>query len=294
MSAYYNENDKFAAAWLRELIADNLIAPGDVDERSIEDVRPSDLDGYTQCHFFAGIGGWSYALRLAGWPDDRPVWTGSCPCQPLSSAGKQKGHDDERHLWPSFYELIAECRPPTVFGEQVASKLGREWLAGVRADLEDARYAVGAADLCAAGVGAPHIRQRLFWVADSHEGQRGRFPDSEGRQHDGQEAGRQQGDGIAQSGGASAGNRGLDDPNGQRRDGEPVRLQPGGPQQKGSETPWSGAILIPCADGKARVIEPSIFPLAHGVPNRVGTLRGAGNAIVPQVAAEFVRAASWL
>jgi DNA (cytosine-5)-methyltransferase 1 len=167
MSVYYNEFEPFAAQWLRELMADGLIAQGEVDERSILDVRPADLRGYDQCHFFAGIGGWSYALRLAGWPDDRPVWTGSCPCQPLSSAGKQKGHADERHIWPAFYELIAECRPSTVFGEQVASKDGSEWLAGVRADLEDARYAVGAADLCAAGVGAPHIRQRLFWVAQS-------------------------------------------------------------------------------------------------------------------------------
>ena len=104
---------------------------------------------------------WPYALRLAGWPDDRNVWTGSCPCQPLSSAGQRKGHADERHLWPAFYSLIAECRPAIVFGEQVASKDGREWLAGVRADLEALGYACGAADLCAAGAGAPHIRQRF-------------------------------------------------------------------------------------------------------------------------------------
>ena len=63
MSAYYNEFDPFAAAWLRNLIAQGLIAPGDVDERSIKDVSPDDLRGYTQCHFFAGIGGWSYAAR---------------------------------------------------------------------------------------------------------------------------------------------------------------------------------------------------------------------------------------
>jgi DNA (cytosine-5)-methyltransferase 1 len=61
--------------------------------------------------------------------------------------------------------LIAKFRPPVVFGEQVASKLGRIWLARVRLDLERMGYAVGAADLCAAGVGAPHVRQRLFWVA---------------------------------------------------------------------------------------------------------------------------------
>ena len=87
MPAYYNENNRFAAQWLRNLIAAGDIAPGDVDERSITEVRPDDLRGYTQCHFFAGIGGWSAALRLAGWPDDRPVWTGSCPCQPFSAAG---------------------------------------------------------------------------------------------------------------------------------------------------------------------------------------------------------------
>lgn len=167
MSAYYNERDPKAAAWLRELINRGLIAPGFVDERSIEDVIPDELDGYTQCHFFAGIGVWSYALRQAGWEDDRPVWTGSCPCQPFSAAGKRTGTADERHLWPAFFHLINQCRPDVVFGEQVASKDGLAWLDLVRSDLEGASYAVGAADLCAAGFGAPHIRQRLYWVADS-------------------------------------------------------------------------------------------------------------------------------
>ena len=164
---YYNENDKRAAAWLRELIAAKLIAPGVVDERSILDVKPEELEGYNQCHFFAGIGGWSYALRIAGWPDDKPVWTGSCPCQPFSVAGLGAGFADPRHLWPAFFRLIAERRPAKVFGEQVASSLGRAWLAGVFADLEGVGYAVAGADLCAAGVGAPHIRQRLYWVAQS-------------------------------------------------------------------------------------------------------------------------------
>jgi len=162
---YYNEFDPKAAAWLRELISAGLIPAGHVDTRSIVDVQPSDLAGFAQCHFFAGIGGWAYALRLAGWFDDEPVWTGSCPCQPFSAAGKQRGTEDERHLWPELARLVAKCSPSTVFGEQVASKLGREWLAGVRVDLEGMGYAVGAADLCAAGVGAPHIRQRLYWGA---------------------------------------------------------------------------------------------------------------------------------
>jgi DNA (cytosine-5)-methyltransferase 1 len=156
--AYYNENDSFAAEWLRQLEKAKCIAPGEIDERSILDVHPEDI-GEGQAHFFAGIGGWSYALRLAGWPDDVPVWTGSCPCQPFSVAGKKKGVNDERHLWPVWYKLIRECRPSIVFGEQVASKAGRVWFASVRSDLEALGYAVGAADLCAAGVGAPHIRQ---------------------------------------------------------------------------------------------------------------------------------------
>lgn len=105
MTAYYNEIDPFAAQWLRNLIAAGHIAPGDVDERSIEEVSADDLKGYTQCHFFAGIGGWSYAARLAGWPDNQPMWTGSCPCQPFSAAGKRKGTDDERHLWPCSLSL---------------------------------------------------------------------------------------------------------------------------------------------------------------------------------------------
>lgn len=149
MTAYYNEWVKEAAAWLRELIQLGLIPAGDVDTRSIADVRADDLVGYGQCHFFAGIGGWPLALRLAGWSDAWPVWSGSCPCQPFSEAGKRTGTADERHLWPEFRRLIAQRRPAIVFGEQVASQAGRAWLAAVRADLEALGYAAGGGAICA-------------------------------------------------------------------------------------------------------------------------------------------------
>jgi DNA (cytosine-5)-methyltransferase 1 len=186
--AYYNENDPHAAAWLRELIKQGLIADGEVDERSIEEVQPEDVRGFTQCHWFAGIGVWSYALRNAGWSDDLSVWTGSCPCQSLSASGKRQGFSDKRHLWPAWFGLIGECKPDVIFGEQAASKDGLAWLDVVSSDLEAEGYAFGAADLCAAGLGAPHIRQRLYFVADASrqsrdasDGRRGREGTRSGR-----------------------------------------------------------------------------------------------------------------
>ncbi|MDE1907269.1 MAG: DNA cytosine methyltransferase, partial [Rhodospirillales bacterium] len=185
MAAYYNEIDPYAAQWLRNLIAAGHIAPGDVDERSIADVRADDLVEYRQCHFFAGIGGWSYALRLAGWGDDRPVWTGSCPCQPFSVAGSGAGTADQRHLWPHWFWLISQCRPEVVFGEQVEAAIRHGWLDLVYGDLEGIGYAVAAAGIPAASVGAPHIRQRLWFVADRlGTGLEGRDKGEVGRQRE--------------------------------------------------------------------------------------------------------------
>ena len=303
MTAYYNEIDPFAAAWLRELIKAGHIAPGDVDERSIEDVTPDDLRSYTQCHFFAGIGVWSYALRQAGWPDDRPVWTGSCPCQPFSTAGKGGGFADERHLWPAFHHLISQCQPPVVFGEQVASKDGLAWLDLVRADCEASGYAVGAVDLCAASVGAPHIRQRLWWVADSmrggqpRQGIMGRSSDSEAQgdreEYRAFDAGRSCG--MADTNRQTCSGRGVQGP------GEGVGAsswatckRPAGLCKDSRPSPlhgfWRNADWLHCRDGKWRPVESGTFPLAHGLPARVVRLRGYGNAIVPQAAAQFIRA----
>ena len=467
---YFNEFDPVAAAWLRQLIKDGLLPEGEVDERSIKEVSPADLRGFTHCHFFAGIGGWPLALEQAGWPADRPVWTGSCPCQPYSSAGKQLGDADPRNLWPDFYRLISECRPVTVIGEQVEGAIRKGWLDRVCGDMEGAGYAVGSVVLGAHSAGAPHIRQRLFWVADAgqfaprlalpgsgiravaepHErraeavgepgrrgdaveladagrsgrgaglgiiggqdgtGVRGAEPDADselrsvandeefGRgqghsHHRGRGAGiRQEGNGsgpadsgddgelgdtasdgrqehergpgpreesdttdagrgpggvgdadrtgpLAGRAAAAGGGHGcaalangsvgvtLGDANGTGPQGEPAP-RPGEGRavgRAGSVGNWDDFAIVPCLDNKARRVEPGSFPLAHGVPrklgplfavlvgmgidpkrakrlvrnagsrlaqagrNRVGRLRGYGNAIVPPTAAAFVRA----
>ena len=281
---YYNEIDPYCVRWLKNLIADGLIPDGDVDDRSIEEVTPSDLKGYTQCHFFAGIAGWSLALRLAGWPEDRPVWTGSCPCQPFSSAGKREGATDERHLWPAFYRLIAERKPTVIFGEQVASKLGREWLAAVRLDLEELGYACGASDLCVAGVGAPHVRQRLFWVGDSTDRDRRAIDSREGIETPEQQRGASD-DQSSESGEVSR----LGDASSELGKGSSEKQGRGEQEQLRRKSAWSGIKFVRCADNKARPIEPRVLPLADGVPGRVGQIRAYGNAIVPQVGAVFIQ-----
>lgn len=327
MTAYYNEVDKYCADWLRNLIREGLIADGVVDDRDIRDVAPGDLDGFDQAHWFAGLGGWSRALRLAGVSDDTPCWTGSCPCQPYSAAGRGRGAADERHLWPSWFWLISQCRPPVIIGEQVASKAALEWLDLVSADLEGAGYAIGAADICAAGVQAPHIRQRLWFVADASGDERGqgrRREALEGRAESWwpeiEPSGRGDGDrfmghphptrlsqrpladdgrGTVRVEGSAAGEAGAEcvaddtEPGRSAQPQRPDRADGWSPQEPGRLRDagfWSPADWLYCRDGKYRPVEPGSFPLAHGIPARVGKLRAYGNAIVPQVAAEFISA----
>lgn len=166
IKAYYNEWDKDAAAWLRQLIKDGLITDGVVDERSITEVIASDIRGFDRVHWFAGIGTWDYCLNEAGW-GDRPIWTASLPCQPFSAAGKQLGKADERHLLPHFLGLVRECKPDIVFGEQVARAIQHGWLDDLHTEMEAQNYAVGHVVLGAHSIGAAHIRQRLYWVANS-------------------------------------------------------------------------------------------------------------------------------
>ncbi|EPV0628800.1 DNA cytosine methyltransferase [Citrobacter koseri] len=353
-AAYYNEIDPFAAQWLRNLIAGGHIAPGEVDERSIEDVTPDDLRGFTQVHMFAGIGVWSHSLRLAGWPDDKPVWTGSCPCQPFSAAGKGDGFADERHLWPHFFHLISERKPQHVFGEQVASGNANTWFDLVQADLEGMGYAFGLVPFAAAGVGAPHIRERAYWVAESageqHQkllpglekgnGEEGGWPPAkparfcsasgmgnanvtrlEGLGGNDGAAGREGASGPAAAPGVHDGLANADNEQHSNaisrcgheyvstgRQQDPTALA----GLRGDYLPlevngfWRDADWLLCRDGKWRPVEPGTFPLVDGAAarlgrvepgvarvassNRVGRLKGYGNAINAQAAAEFIRA----
>ena len=340
MNVYYNEFDKKKCAALKQLMADGHITKGDIDDRSIRDVQPSDVSGYTRAHFFAGIGLWDHALSLSGWPLDRPVWTGSCPCQPYSSAGRQKAQADERHLWPEWYRLIAQCRPAVCFGEQVASSITKGWLDDVYQGLDAEGYAVGSAVLPAVSVGAPHRRDRLWFVAD-------RYSELDNRSGHLWTGGRSESsdrpDTLADASGGRFGGAGegeIQQPRGaevigrsgalghanstERRigDRQPAREQPGLQQDEGcgfrsstgvgpmadtdltgsqgrrilsersSElSPWSSGVeWIRCADEKSRLVKSGIRLLANGYPERVGLIHSAGDAIVAEVAAEFISA----
>jgi DNA (cytosine-5)-methyltransferase 1 len=302
MPAYYNEIDPYAAQWLRNLIDAGHIAPGVVDERSIEDVRPSDLSGFTQCHFFAGVGVWSLALRRAGWADDVPVWTGSCPCQPFSAAGSGAGFADPRHLWPSFAWLIKQCGPPVIFGEQVASKAVEPWVDLVHADLEAMEYAFGAVPFPSAGVGAPHIRDRLFWVADAYGKSGNQRRPLDGRRNQGGNAQPWSGSGSdGLPGGLAHAHGGDSSTEREQRSGQ-QRQQPENSrivrlaQELGRAAThatagfWKPADWLFCRDGQWRPVEPGTSPLAHGIANRVGRLRAYGNAINAEAANQFIAA----
>ena len=252
MTAYYNEWDAYPAEWLRRLIAAGHLPDGYVDERDIREVEASDVRGYDQAHFFAGIGGWPLALRLAGWPDDAAVWTGSPPCQPFSSAGRRRGIADERHLAPTWLALVRECRPPVLFGEQVAPAVRLHgWLDALFDALEADGYTCQAAVLPACSVGAPHVRQRLFFGAVW-----------------------------------------LSDADLQRCDRLRLRISSWRQVEARAEATWGREVVEwrPFRDGKARPIESGTEPLADGVSARVGRLRAYGNAIVHAAAAAFIHA----
>jgi DNA (cytosine-5)-methyltransferase 1 len=289
-TAFYNDNDAYAAQWTRNLVTAGEIAPGVVDERSIRDLKPTDVASYRQCHFFSGIGTWSRALRDAGWSDDVPVWTGSCPCQPFSQAGRKAGFNDDQHLWPEWFRLIKACRPPVIFAEQVASKDGLAWLDVVFSNLEGEGYAVRAIDTCAAGYGSPHLRQRLYIVAIA--GERGWEVVRSARLHDR----RQPGDDLARRRPADLGDaeRVPDAAGARRASGEDAGADRGDERQGPEASEWRSAGNLELersgAPDEPRAISDAErdrrvagrLDRAHGwpeiEPDRHGEVDGAGGA----------------
>lgn len=319
--AYYNEFDPKAAAWLRQLIKNGNITPGEVDERSITEVDAIDLIGFDRCHFFAGIGTWDYCLNESGW-GDKPIWTASLPCQPFSAAGKGLGKEDERHLLPHFLELVKECRPTTIIGEQVAAAIGHGWLDDLYAEMEACDYAIASAVIGAHSVGAPHIRQRLYWVgvSNSTRPQPGVETTKTARygsafepassvigmgdtEHDGRIASEKPGSTVQTS-----------EKRGQ--EGQDISIQFAGASRPQSATDIPGCEerqgieWLYCRDNKYRPIKPGIQPLVDGTTGRVvhsgdpGSpinaneaqearvmrLKGYGNAIQARTAVAFISA----
>jgi len=174
MANYYNENDLFTAQWLHNLIAAGMIPGGWVDTRSIEDVTNNDLQGFSQWHFFAGIGGWCEALRLSGLSKASGICTGSPPCQENSIAaaihGKRTGLRGVRsglaHRW---LDLVEALRPRLVLFENVPGI--QKWQAEITGRLEGFGYRTSVQNLSAASVGAPHLRRRV-WITADRDGQR--------------------------------------------------------------------------------------------------------------------------
>ena len=296
--AFYNEIDPGASAWLDQLMADGHITNGQIDSRDIRDIAPADIGLYKRVHLFAGIGGWDYALKLANWPPNLGIWTASCPCQPFSQSGGRAGATDERHLFPAVHWLVRFCRPSIIVGEQVASGLGLEWFDTVSARLESDNYSVAAFDLPAASVGAPHIRQRQYWVAYTNDqGQRSNCRAIRDKWHNTSRSSAACGLGDSEitraeqrevglhsifNNTSALGDRFVSGCSGCTRRGAGCELE--------NANPWNETDWVACTDGKIRPIEPGIMPLAHGVPARVVRIRGYGNAIVPQVAAMFLTA----
>lgn len=249
---FYNDIDTNCCKILQQLVDKGALPSGTINSESITQIQSVESFPH-QCHFFAGIGGWPIALKLAGIPESANVWTGSCPCQPFSVAGKKRATGDSRHLWPEFYRLIQKHRPTIIFGEQVASPLAYAWWDTVAADLEDALYSCAAASLCAYAVQLPHQRQRLFWVA---------YTDKNGLP-DWIPAWEQRVLAIERK--------------------EPFIASQTSGADIGFETLWdlSGATLL---------TKPGVCPVVDGIPSRMGRkmIASYGNAIVPLLAAEFV------
>mgnify|MGYP000359679280 CR=1 FL=1 len=267
---------------------------------------------------FSGIGGFSLGLEEAGfetvafceiedypravlrrhWPDT-PIYrdvkqltgeqlradgifpdviVGGYPCQPFSVAGRQRGEEDERHLWPEVHRLIRELRPRWVICENVSGhiKLG---LDEVLSTLEAEGYTVWPFVIPACSVDAPHKRDRVWIVANSqHDGrapsaQRGGVEEAIPEKSEGQDKPLN----TKRAGGLSAAAQDVADPGSQRPQGSGAEQVYGfgdiSQQSEGSGTDF----------GNGWPTEPDVGRVVNGVSNRSHRIKALGNAVVPQI-----------
>jgi len=220
--------------------------------------------------------------------------TGGFPCQPFSNAGKRRGKDDDRYLWPQMLRVIQEARPDWIVGENVVGVIGLA-LDQVCSDLEAEGYEVEPIIIPACGVDAPHRRDRIWIVGNSKfnghsasEKRGGLLYKSEKQTRKIEER---------QSSGASGSSENVADSKcdaegGTHRENE-WKSKPRWENKNvikwnemGSNTTNSGKNEQP----GIWLAEPSICRVANGILNRAYRIKGLGNAIVPQVAYQIIKA----
>ena len=201
------------------------------------------------------------------------IITGGFPCQPFSVAGKQKGTSDDRHLWPEMFRIIKEFTPRWIIGENVKGLTNIEKgmvFESVCTDLEGEGYEVRAFNIPAAGVGAPHRRERIWIVASLEDSRRSLRSWSKFGEKDENEIRKRYADQHQRPGSTSESNV-ADASTGRRasQEGE-IQTRGNGTEHQGW---WS--------------TEPNVGRVANGVSGRVYRLRALGNSIVPQIATEI-------
>jgi DNA (cytosine-5)-methyltransferase 1 len=206
--------------------------------------------------------------------------SGGFPCQPFSNAGKRRGKDDDRYLWPQMLRVIQEARPAWIVGENVAGIIGLA-LEQVCSDLEASGYDVEPIIIPACGVDAPHRRNRIWILANSKYN--GQFANEKRKSiKDALQAEQKREDNSlhpSRTSGFSKAEHNVADSNGRqfiKCKSEEKQIQLFG--ESGERV-----------RGVRWLAEPGVGRLANGIPNRVAKLKGLGNAIVPQVAYQIIK-----
>jgi len=192
------------------------------------------------------------------------VLTAGYPCQPFSYAGQRRGTEDDRHIWPHIRKIVQLKRPTWCVFENVYGHLTLG-LDQVLSDLETDGYATRPFIVPAAGVDAPHRRDRIWIVGYAQNIGRDRWAETDGRK--GQENQQEQRSGSRSESGRPSEN--VADTSGRRHKPQEGKVCTMG------DSPINRDRWLP---------EPGLGRVANGIPNRVDRLKGLGNAIVPQIA----------